>query len=236
VAVRENLNAREFRSLKAPSAGRLPAKTALTVMRRADDSTGAHWVKLTFRKTTGWVPLARTKRAPEPACRSRATGRASSGRLTCGKLLPAWTSLWVTQNPTNGASPNAANRRWGTDEILATIETVTLAYWRRFPDAPRIVIGDISRRYGGRFPIHSSHQQGIDVDVWYPRRAGGRSRTPRGPGDIDRRRSQWLVERFAAERAEVVYVGTQTGLRRSRRNIKYLAYGHDTHFHVRLSR
>lgn len=28
--------------------------------------------------------------------------------------------------------------------------------------------------------------------------------------------------------------GIQTGLRRSRKNIKYLSSGHETHFHVRL--
>ncbi len=224
IAVRENLKARTLRSSDAPPAGRLPARTALTVLKRDQDAAGAQWVKLTYRKTTGWVPLERTTSAPKPRCRSRATGTASSGGLFCGQLLDASNELWVTYNPVTGAYPNAAARRWGTDTMLAAIEVVTLAYWRKFRTAPRVVIGDISLRRGGRFGVHASHQQGLDVDVYYPLR--GRR--------IDRVRSQWLVERFAAERAQVVYVGTGVGLRRSRRNIRYLGYGHETHFHVRL--
>jgi murein endopeptidase len=133
-----------------------------------------------------------------------------------------------------GAYPNARSRRWGTEKTLATIEEVTADYRLRFRRAPRIVIGDISLRHGGPFGIHASHQQGIDVDVYYPRRGYGRARAPRGPGEVDRRRSQWLVERFARARAQVVYVGVSVGMRRSRSNIEYLGYGHETHFHVRL--
>ena len=236
VAVRENLKARTLRAADAPSAGRLPVRTALTVLKRADDAAGQPWVKLTYRKTTGWVQADRVTRAPSPGCRSRTSGSAGSGRLFCGKLLPATSELWVTKNPVTGAYPNAAARRWGTDTMLTAIETVTLAYWRRFRDAPRIVIGDLSLQNGGPFGAHASHQQGLDVDVFYPRRGGGPARSPSGPGDVDRVRSQWLVERFAAERAHVVYVGVRVGLRRSRSNIKYLSSNHETHFHVRLLR
>ena len=234
VAVREAFPARTLRSLDAPTAGRLPARTPLTVLARADDAAGAPWLELSYRKTAGWVPLDRTKAAPKPRCRSRAAGSASAGRLFCGKLLPANTELWATFNPATGAYPNAAARRWGMDRTLAAIETVSLAYWRRFRAAPRIVIGDLSLEHGGRFGVHASHQQGLDVDVYYPRRGNGPAMAPRGPGDIDRQRSQWLVERFAAERARVVYVGVRVGLRRSRSNIAYLGTGHETHFHVRL--
>jgi hypothetical protein len=234
VAVRENLQARTLRSADSASAGRLPAKTAITVVKRANDTAGQPWVKLTYRKTVGWVPLDRTTGAPKPGCRSRSTGSASSGRLFCGKLLPASSELWVTYNPVTGAYPNATARRWGSDRALAAIEVVTLAYWRKFRDAPRVVIGDISLEHGGHFGAHASHQQGLDVDAYYPRPGGGRAMAPRGPGDIDRKRSQWLVERFAAERAQVVYVGVRVGLRRSRSNIEYLGSGHETHFHVRM--
>jgi hypothetical protein len=235
VAVRESLTARTLPSAAASPAGRLPARTALTVVRRTDDAAGQPWLKLTYRKTTGWVPREQTTRAPRPPCLSRAVGSASFGHLVCGKLLPATSELWVTRNPVTGAYPNAAARRWAGDRTLVVIERVTLAYWRKFRAAPRIVIGDISLKYGGHFGAHASHQQGLDVDVYYPRRGGERESTPRGPGDVDRKRSQWLVERFAAERAKVVYVGVRVGLRRSRSNIRYLGAGHETHFHVRLS-
>jgi murein endopeptidase len=182
-------------------------------------------------------PKAQTptaEHAQKQSCRSRALGSASNGRLECGKLLLAFTELWTTYNPVTGAYPNARSRRWGTEKTLATIEQVTADYRLRFRRAPRIVIGDISLRHGGPFGVHASHQQGIDIDVYYPRRGYGRARPPRGPSEVDRRRSRWLVNRFADARARVVYIGVGVGLRRSRSNIEYLSYGHETHFHVRL--
>ena len=172
----------------------------------------------------------------QPPSAGRAPSAAPPRDVWSAASCAANNDLWATFNPVTGAYPNAAARRWGTDRTLATIERVTLAYSRKFPTAPRVIIGDISLKHGGRFGAHASHQQGLDVDVYYPRRGGGRAMAPRGPGDTDRRRSQWLIERFAAERAKVVYVGVRVGIRRSRSNIRYLGVNHETHFHVRLGR
>lgn len=239
VAVREAQRAYASPSFDARPTGRLPARAPLTLLERQQGTTGAPWVKLTFRKTTGWVPEGQTRRAPTPRCRSRATGSRSRGGLVCGKRLAPDTELWATQNPLDGAYPNAPARRWGADAAHAGIEAVALAYWRRFPLAPRVVIGDLSARNGGRFGIHATHQQGLDVDVYYPssRPSGARyPRTPRGPADIHRTRAQWLVERFADENAAVVFIGVQGGLRPTRRNIRHLGSGHETHFHVQFRR
>ena len=46
------------------------------------------------------------------------------------------------------------------------------------PEAPRVGIGDLSRPNGGVFDErfggrgHASHQNGLDVDVYYPRLDG----------------------------------------------------------------
>ncbi len=56
---------------------------------------------------------------------------------------------------------------WGTQE---TIDSLTLAIERvsnAFADTPRVVIGHISARMGGRLTPHKSHQSGRDVDVGY---------------------------------------------------------------------
>ncbi|HEX5709020.1 MAG TPA: penicillin-insensitive murein endopeptidase [Pyrinomonadaceae bacterium] len=37
--------------------------------------------------------------------------------------------------------------------------------WSALHSSPRLQIGDISRRRGGPFPPHASHQKGVDVDV-----------------------------------------------------------------------
>ena len=78
--------------------------------------------------------------------------------------------------------------------------------------APRVLIGDMSRPHGGDFgarygPIgHASHQNGLDVDVYYPR-TDHREWAPRLPEQVDVRLSQDLVDRFVAAGAEVVFVG-----------------------------
>ena len=171
---------------RPPRRAGCPRGSLSTVLRRADDAHGMPWLKLRFRRVTGWVPLERTKAPPKPGCRSRSTGRASNGGLVCGKLLQPWSTLWVTRDPTDGRQPSPAKRRWGSDTTLSTIETVSAAYWRRFPNAPRLVIGDLSLRHGGPFGIHASHQQGLDIDIWYPRRGGEAGErpvaTPRGSG------------------------------------------------------
>ena len=54
-----------------------------------------------------------------------------------------------------------------------------------------MAIGDLSRPHGGDFGPrfgyigHASHQNGLDVDVYYPR-ADGRELAPRDAREIDR--------------------------------------------------
>ena len=113
---------------------------------------------------------------------------------------------------------------------------VARAHQRAHPSAPRMAIGDISRAHGGDFGPrfgyigHASHQNGLDADVYYPR-ADGAERAPRGAGQIDRRLSQELVDRFAAAGAALILVGPSTGLSGPR--VGVLA-NHDNHLHVRL--
>jgi len=48
------------------------------------------------------------------------------------------------------------------------LEEVFAAVEQRYPGGAPIVVGDLSRRRGGRFPPHLSHQKGHDVDIGYP--------------------------------------------------------------------
>jgi murein endopeptidase len=122
---------------------------------------------------------------------------------------------------------------------VRTLLDVAREYGRAHPSAPRIGIGDLSRPRGGDFgarygPIgHASHQNGLDVDVYYPR-ADRRERAPRHASQIDRRLSQELVDRFLDKGAEVVFVGPNTGLSGPPGRVQALA-NHDNHLHVRLT-
>jgi murein endopeptidase len=94
-------------------------------------------------------------------------------------------------------------------------------------------IGDLSKPHGGWFgPRHASHQNGLDVDLYYPR-LDRRERPPLRVRQIDLRLSQALVDLFARAGAERIFVGPNTGLRGSAAVVQPLS-GHDNHLHVRI--
>jgi murein endopeptidase len=170
--------------------------------------------------------------------RSRAVGLPYAGRLVNGVMLPAegahfftWDEIWSRQ-------PNRPYRRFGTDRLIRVVLRVAAAYARAHPGAPRLGIADISRPNGGPFGRrfgglgHASHQNGLDVDVLYPRR-DRREAAPGRPSQIDRRLAQDLVDRFVRAGAKYVFVGPHTHLHGPRRVVSVLAH-HDDHMHVRL--
>jgi murein endopeptidase len=169
---------------------------------------------------------------------SAALGTYTAGTLADGVRLPAEGRSFVTWDPVLRRSPNRAWRRWGTDRLVRTVLDVTRGFHRAHPRAPRPAVGDLSRPHGGDFGPqfgyigHASHQNGLDVDVYYPR-ADGREIAPRDARDIDRALSQELVDRFRAAGALVIFVGPNTGLTGPPGRVQPLA-NHDNHLHVRL--
>jgi murein endopeptidase len=169
---------------------------------------------------------------------STALGTQTAGRLEHGVRLPAEGSGFFTWDPVLRHSPNRAWRRWGTDRLVRMVLGVARAYHGAHPRAARLAVGDLSRPHGGDFGPqfgyigHASHQNGLDVDVYYPR-ADGREKAPLDAGEIDRRRSQELVDRFLGAGAQVIFVGPNTGLTGPPGRVQPLAH-HDNHLHVRL--
>ena len=172
--------------------------------------------------------------------RSGSLGLPWSGHLVRGVQLPAEGATFFTWDPVLRRSPNRAWRRFGNDRLVSTVLRVLEEFAAAHPDAPRIGVGDLSRPRGGDFgpryglPGHVSHQNGLDVDLYYPRR-DRRERPPAVPRQIDRRLAQELVDRFVAAGASRVFVGPRTGLRGNPRVVQALPH-HDNHLHVRLDR
>jgi murein endopeptidase len=170
--------------------------------------------------------------------RSRALGLPWRGELVAGVQLPAAGPTFFTWDPIHERAPNRAWRRWGTDRLVRTLTTVLREFAAAHPEAPRIGVGDLSRPQGGDFgprygpPGHLSHQNGLDADVYYPRR-DRRERAAESPDEIDRVLAQDLVDRFVAAGAVKVFVGPRTGLRGDPRIVQPLRL-HDDHLHVRL--
>jgi hypothetical protein len=170
--------------------------------------------------------------------RSEATGLWYAGKLARGVQLPEEGARFFTWDPIRKRAPNRAWRRWGTDRLVRTVLRVVSEYAEAHPDAPRVGIGDLSRPNGGDFgprygwPGHASHQNGLDVDLYYPR-VDRTERAPRRVSDVDLRLSQDLVDRFVAEGATKVFVGLRTPLGGPRGVVVQLPM-HDNHLHVRL--
>ena len=154
-----------------------------------------------------------------------------------GVKLPVRGAHFLTWDPVRKTTPNRWWRRYGTDELVRMLLRVTRAYARAHPRAPRVLIGDLSRPHGGDFgrrfgPLgHISHQNGLDADVYFPRK-DRQERAPRSAAQVDLRLAQDLVDRFVAAGALTVLVGPSLAL--EGRGVQPWPH-HDDHLHVRLS-
>jgi murein endopeptidase len=180
---------------------------------------------------------------------SQAIGRPDAGRMIDGVALPSEGVHFFTWDPVRWTSPNRGSRLHGTDRLMRTIMHVARAHRRANPGAPRVTVGDIGRPGGGSLDArhgvlaefgtgagtlgHVSHQNGLDVDIYYPR-SDRRERAPDSLGQIDRALAQDLVDRFVAAGARNVFVGPRTGLTGPAGVVQRLAR-HDDHLHLRIA-
>jgi murein endopeptidase len=183
--------------------------------------------------------------APEPSVsepirwrRSRAVGLPYAGRLVRGVRLPSEGRDFFTWDPVKRRVPNRQWRRWGHDRLIRTLLAVLRRFREAHPEVPRVAVGDLSRPRGGNFGKrfgglgHRSHQNGLDLDVYYPR-LDRRELGPRRVSQVDRALAQELVTLFVKAGAKYVFVGPRVGLRGPRRIVQPLRH-HDDHMHVRL--
>jgi hypothetical protein len=166
--------------------------------------------------------------------RSTSAGAPDAGRLLDGVELPVAGAHFFTWHPVLRRSPNPRWRRYGSDRLVRVVLQVVDEYAAAHPHAPRVGVGDLSRPGGGTFGTkHVSHQNGLDVDVYLPRR-DGLERPPRIPSQIDRELAQDLVDRFVVAGAAKIFVGPRTGLRGPPGVVQTLPR-HDNHIHVRIA-
>jgi murein endopeptidase len=161
-------------------------------------------------------------------------GRPDAGTLVRGVRFPAEGQTFFTWDPIRHRSPDRPWRRYGNDRLVRIVLNVLAEYARVHPLAPRVGIGDFSRPHGGYFgPKHVSHQNGLDVDVYYPR-LDGRERPPVRAAQIDGPLAQDLLDRFLAAGAVRIFVGPNTHLHGPRQIVRVL-WNHDNHMHVRIA-
>ncbi len=88
---------------------------------------------------------------------ARSVGRPTSGRLAHG--------LHLGDGP--GYRLRFPKNAYGTDTSLKHTRQCAKRVRDAFPGSALLLIGDLSRPGGGRFPPHEGHQSGRDVDVGY---------------------------------------------------------------------
>jgi len=208
------------------------------VLSRADGARAVMRVNASVEPAAAQGPAA----APPvqvPQVGSIAVGRPNGGKLVNGLQLPARGPDWATWDPILHRVPNRGERRWGSDRLLAFLVAVLRDYHLANPAAPRVLVGDLSRSFGGEFGRdygglgHASHQNGLDVDVYYPR-ADRALRAAERPEEVDRTLAQDLVSRFVAWGAQFAFVGEHVGLGGPPAIVQPIAH-HDDHVHVRIA-
>jgi murein endopeptidase len=170
--------------------------------------------------------------------RSRSVGKPWHGRLQNGVQFPASGPGFFTLDMALKTSPSPWWRRWATDTTVTRTMAVLAEFHAAHPDGPRVGVGDLSLPTGGPFGAeygggisHRSHQNGRDVDIYWPRRDRAELE-PERPSLVDRALSQDLVDRLVAAGAEYVFVGPSLGLHGPHGVVQPLVY-HDNHAHVR---
>ena len=123
-----------------------------------------------------------------PERRSESVGRANHGRLLNGEQLPTHRAYRIRNR----------DLAWGTNETIAYILDGFDAVRRRYPDAARVWVHDLSDENGGRLSGHRSHQSGRDADIGYYRNdcRGTCEYENISADDLDVARQWWLIRHW----------------------------------------
>jgi hypothetical protein len=147
---------------------------------------------------------------------SVAVGSAQSGRLVRGVALPSAGRNHFTWDVSSQSSPNSRSRLYGTDYVVRSVLRAARRYRAGNSGAPKVGIGDLSRRRGGELAGSPGHANGLGVVVLYPRS----DRAESEPGfveDVDRGLAQALLDELARAGATRVTLDPRLGLRVPRR-------------------
>ena len=212
-----------------PVPGPLPEDPPSETLRLRPEEGAAGAAERTHRRRT---PPAAPQFPTVAWHQATSRGLPWSGLLSSGTQLPVDGRDWVTWNPVTDSSPNRPWRLYGNEHTIRTVISVVEAYRAAHPEAPRVVVGDISFKGGGPMDEHVSHQNGLDVDVYYPR-VDRTLRAPTATDQIDRRLAQDLLDRFVAAGAQMIFVGFSTGLE-GPGGVVIPYPNHENHMHVRF--
>jgi len=174
------------------------------------------------------VLISASASVPPPAAAPSSGPTPSTG--TCATPYP---SVVIPLPPVGLGfySSVTSSRRFGTDQTIKARLTIAANWFAAHPAGPRIGIGDLSFRCGGKMPPHVSHDKGKDADIRLPRNDGKEQGTEYTSSTYSQTLTQELVHLIRANPiARVQYIffndPVVTG-------VKYWK-GHHNHLHVRF--
>jgi murein endopeptidase len=101
-------------------------------------------------------------------------------------------------------------RAWGTWNTVSTLQDVLQGMHQEFPDAPSVLVQDLSRRGGGILLPHLSHRRGRDVDIRLMMKRSSNPFADITASNLDRARLWYLIEALARSNAvQVIYLDYQ---------------------------
>jgi len=172
--------------------GTIAARYGLSVQTLVEQQNGAirnaNLVRvgqsLTVERDGGLVP---DFLPPEPG--RKKTGGSGGKRARVSVPLPDSEHLHIRR-------PHLA---YGTPKTIRLLQRAVDQYTQRHRGAPAVVVGDISRKGGGKLRPHLSHQTGRDIDMGYVLEGGQRG----GPVDVAR---TWDLLQAFLDTHQVVYI------------------------------
>ncbi len=144
-------------------------------------------------------------RLPFPKRKARTTGSPNRGHLRRGELFPRVPGVTVKQKQPG----------YGATHMITRIIDAVGQVNKRHAETPDLVLGDISRKGGGRLKPHKSHQNGLDADIGYYHvtKVPKNRFTVATAKNLDRSRTWTLVKRLL-ESGEVQYIFMSTSVQK----------------------
>ena len=90
--------------------------------------------------------------------RAVSIGAPNAGQLVNGIQLPE-SDLYTRRYP---------NIMWGSSQTISNIQKAVAMFRRDVDYDAELIMADISKKTGGHFKPHKSHQAGRDIDIWLP--------------------------------------------------------------------
>lgn len=167
-----------------------------------------------------------------PDCRDHRSGSIGSpgaGRLEHGVLFPARGPDHFAWNFREQRIGGSDRTRWGDCRVVRAVLRGLAAYRRDNPDAPPVAVGDLSLRHGGEIDGHSTHENGRQIDLYFPR-LDRRFCEPRTVAQVDLRLTRELVRAMLDAGADTVLIGPSIRIRAAAGVVRWPH--HDDHLHA----